>query len=397
MALSSHVGNFTQPTTTNASFAVTGVGFTPKVLILFASDRTSSGTSANVAHYMGFATSTSNRVAISQVYNSGTTGQDRAHDDSKCFIVLSTAGSSLVAADLVSFDADGFTLNFSTVDSTARLIGYIALGGSDLTNAFIKSFLPPGATGNQSITGVGFKPDAIFFLSAGVGGAPPSNNTGVCNIIFGFTDGTNQKALFYNTVKQSQQVSKVIAKAAAILATLTSFDSDGFTLNYTAIEAKYNFALCLKGGKYKVGVFNQATSTGNQSVTGVGFQPTGVILASINQTASSSLLATASRISFGAASDSASRMSIWSGGNTTDVTSDNNTDTGKVLNMITEGASPTTNTSADFVSNDSDGFTINNTSADATAREIVYMAFGSTAIASTSVKMQAIRGWSFPV
>lgn len=404
MALSTKVGSFIQPTATNASFAVTGVGFKPKALILFATDQTTTGTGTDIAYHQGMATSTTNRAAASDTQLTATNTSYRYHNDTKCFVVMPTSGTLAVAADLVSFDADGFTLNFSTVDSTARIIGYMALGGTDLTNAFIKEFLPANSTGNQSFTGVGFKPDAIFLISGAVSTAPPSGDANDCNIFYGFaTSSSSQKASLANprSGTTSAQQSELILKNSGgstftMRGSLVSMDSDGFTINFTDIGSmKYCYALCLKGGQYAIGAFNQNTSTGNQSVTGLGFQPSGVILSSINATTTASILTTQSRISLGMASSSTARASIWNGGGNAG-TQDNNTDTGKVLNMITEGASPTTNTAADFVSMDSGGFTINNTTADATSREIIYFAFGSNA-PTTAVKMQAMRGWSFPV
>ena len=44
--------------------------------------------------------------------------------------------------------------------------------------------------------------------------------------------------------------------------------------------------------------------------------------------------------------------------------------------MTPAGASPTTQAAFDFVSSDSGGFTINNTTVDATSREVIYLAIG---------------------
>lgn len=387
MALSYKVGNFAQPTTTNASFGVTGVGFKPKALLLYATDQTATGTGSNIARYMGMATSTTNRVGISETQSSGSNTGCRAHDDTKCYLVVNPSATTLASADLVSFDTDGFTLNFGTVDAVARIVGYIALGGADLTNAFIKEFKPAASNTDQSFTGVGFKPDAMILISSQNGTAPPNSETASCDWNTGFGDtALTQEATMFNslTATESSQRAKIIDKSSSsgsftCTATLKSFDADGFTLNFTVTSSvKYQYALCLKGGQYKVGTFNQPGSTGNQAITGVGFQPVGLILTSFNAVTNASLVTNQSRNSWGAASGSTSRISVWDGGGNNG-TMDNNTDTGKIINMITEGVSPTTNASADFVSFDSGGFTINWTTADATAREVAYMTFGSNA------------------
>jgi hypothetical protein len=381
MAMSAKVGNFAQPTAVNASFPVTGVGFVPKAIVLLATDETGIGVSTNWVGYAGMATSTTNRAAISTIQLTATNTAQRSMDDTKVLKIVNTVGTTLVAADLVSLDADGFTLNFSTVDLVARIVGYIALGGSDLTNVFVKTFKPTGNSNTaQTFTGVGFKPDAAFHIGSSQGTVPPSTDGGSSELDFGFWTAALSKIATAtpNAATQSIQNSNALDRqGGSEVATLTSFDSDGFTLTFTAsTSVKYHAALCLKGGQYKVGVFNQATGTGNQSVTGVGFTPAGLLVASINRVSQSTVYTTSSRISFGAASSSTARFSIWSGGGNAGV-QDNDTDTGKIINMITEGATPTTNAAADFVSNDSDGFTINNTTADATAREIIYLAMGS--------------------
>lgn len=392
MALQAFTGNFTQPIVTNASFAVTGVGFTPKALILYATDQIATGISTGWGQYYGMATSTTNRVGISNSQTTATNTGSRAHDSTKCFIVVSAAGTTTVAADLVSFDADGFTLNFSTVSATARVIGYQALGGSDLTNAFIKAFLPAASNTAQGFTGVGFKPDAALLISAQVGAATQTD-TGAMGLSLGFAVSSTKRAALevqQNSATESvQKVTKVVEKSSSggtitMEGDFTSFDVDGFTITFsTTTSVKEIFALCLKGGQYNVTSFNQKVTTGSQAITGVGFQPVGIMLASVNLVTAAAIVTTSSRLSFGTATGSAARASIWAGGGNAGI-QDNDTDTGKIINMITEGASPTTNASADLTSLDNDGETLNWSTADATAREIVQFSFGSSPVAATN-------------
>lgn len=400
MALSAKTGTFTQPVLTNATFAVTGVGFTPKALILYATDETTTGIAIGWTQYYGMATSTTNRVGISNSQTTATNTGSRAHDSTKCFLVVSAAGTTIVAADLVSFDVDGFTLNFSTVNATARVVSYVALGGTDLTNAFIKAFLPAASNTAQGFTGVGFQPDAAFFISAQVAAATQTD-TGAMGLSLSFgKDATHRAALETqpNAATESvQKASKIIEKSSSggvisMEGDLTSMDADGFTITFsTTTSVKEIFALCLKGGQYQVGSFNQPGTTGNTATTGIGFQPIGLMLMSTNLVTSASISTTASRLSFGTGTASTSRSSIWAGGGNAGV-QDNDTDTGKILNMITESASPTTNASADLVSLDADGFTLNWTTADATAREILYFAVGSSPVVVSSAPARMMMG-----
>lgn len=392
MALSAKTGNFAQPTATNASFAVTGVGFTPKAIILYASNQITAGISTSWAEFYGMATSTSNRVGISNFQTTATNTGSRAHDSTKCFVAVNAAGTTIVAADLVSFDSDGFTLNFSTVDAIARIVGYTALGGSDLTNAFIKAFLPAASNTAQGFTGVGFKPDAMILMSAQVGAATQTD-TNAMGLSMGFgKDSTHRGALEAqpNIATESvQKASKIIEKSSSggaitMEADLTSMDADGFTITFgVSSSVKECFALCLKGGQYQVGSFSQATSTGNQATTGVGFTPSALLLMSTNLATSASISTVASRLSFGSGTSSSARASIWAGGGNAGI-QNNETETTKIISMITEGAVPATNATADLVSLDSDGFTVNWTTADATVREILYFAVGSNAVVASA-------------
>lgn len=389
MAFSTFTGSFTQPVTTNATFAVTGTGFVPKAIILYATNETAVGISTNFTQYYGMATSTTNRASISLDQTTATNTGSRGHDDTKCFVVYSAAGTATVKADLVSFDANGFTLNFSVVDITARIINYIALGGADLTNAFIKEFIPAAANTAQSFTGVGFKPRAMFLMSAQNSTAPPAVDTLAMGLSLGFASAAGSQAgleVQNNGATESALVTgNIIEKSSSggsftMTGALTTFDSDGFTITFSASSSvKYCFALCLLGGQYAAAAITQKTTTGSQATTGLAFKPTGVLMMSNDLVASASLVTTSSRVSFGSASGSANYGSVWAGGGNAGV-QDNDLDTGQLIKMYTEGATPTLNSAATLTSFDSAGFTLNWGTADATARNIWYLAFGSNAV-----------------
>jgi hypothetical protein len=63
-------------------------------------------------------------------------------------------------------DTDGFTLNWNNGASAAWLIQYMAIGGGDVTAAASGTFTPlDDGLVPESITGVGFQPDLLMFLS----------------------------------------------------------------------------------------------------------------------------------------------------------------------------------------------------------------------------------------
>jgi len=192
-----------------------------------------------------------------------------------------------------------------------------------------------------------------------------------------------------NVNGSNPQVAKHRQSTQRILSTTTtfteadfvSFDSDGFTLNYPTAggSADVFYYLALRGPQFKVSSFNQATSTGNQSITGAGFTPKASIMISANDVSGNNDAAQAhARASFGWATGTSERSSFWIGetDNVSPTVARRNIDTTKLIKMMTESASPTVNAAADHVSFDSDGQTINWTTADGTARQIIVLWIG---------------------
>jgi hypothetical protein len=306
------------------------------------------------------------------------------------FSLNGTAGS---IGDLVSMDADGFTLNWSFVDGGSQLINYLALGGTSLSNVGLGTIAAKTTTGNQAYTGVGFQPTALM-LFAGKWSTEPLNTNTNGAFTYGFATSSSARGAVAQRSKNSvnPQVAKHRQSASKVAISLTdagvfteadfvSFDADGFTLNYTTSggTADTIYYLALRGPSVKVGTFNQATATGNQATSGVGFTPKALLLLSGNDTSANNdnTLADA-QISIGAASSTTERFSLWTGERdaVSPTDADRNLDQTKAIKLFSAGT-PTLNAAADLNSFDSDGFTLNWTTADATARQVLYFAIGN--------------------
>lgn len=385
--LSVKIGSWSLRQTTGND-PVTGVGFQPKIIFLYADGLASDTTSAtNTLLMEGVATSSTNRGVMSYYRDNGSNTYRSEHNDR--VINMTTGASSFVVADFVSMDSDGFTVNVTTAVGAVEIINYVAIGGTDLTNVFVKHFQSPASPSSPQVTGVGFQPDAVLFYGA-LNTVVAANSSGVANVRGAalssssrWSNSSTSVSAFYSNQKTNKAIS-LIGDAGAVYeeADFTSMDADGFTLNWGTVlgDQRYYYAVCLKGGQYKLGSFNQATSTGNQDVTGIGFTPSLLMMTSYN--AISAQVPTNLRISVGAATSSTERFTHWGGdtfGNAAMLL-----DRAKVFKMYTE-PTPTAATTADFVSFASDKFTINNTVADATAREILYFAMGASTPA-TSIK-----------
>ncbi len=400
MGLSVKVGSFSQRTSTGSQ-SVTGVGFQPKAVLFFLTDKTADGSAANCQIGYGVATSSSNRWCFYGIAQSGlsTHSCSRRYSLSACIGAITAAGAIAAEAGLSSMDSDGFTVNWGTADSTARIVNYIALGGSDISGARCGEIQGPTVTGNQSFTGFGFKPTALIAFCMGTTTAAPALGAASVRPGMGFAGGGGQamfaNSIFYTTAlsRRFQRTDLVAGEAASsgasiCKAQLYSFDSDGFTLNWTEVytAGRYIYYLALAGPRVKVGSFTQKTSTGTLATTGVGFQPSVLFLGSYNLAADSSGFYDGARVSVGAADGSQQFAATW-GGSASGTTSDSqDLDRGAVLKMMTPaGSSPTTQAAAHLESFDADGFTLHWTTADATARQIIYLAIGPSITGTAAV------------
>lgn len=393
MAFSQKTGGFAANTSTGNQ-SVTGIGFQPKAIIFYASNITAIGSLAGLSASYGVALSSSDRFAAgySSLDNQAASNSDLRLDNTKCVTLVNTTPAIIFDADFVSMDADGFTINITTTDASARIISYIAFGGSDLTNVDLNYFQSSAGIGSQAVTGVGFQPDALILLPSLNTAAPPvmagaafglnigfatPNNQGQSNSVIG--SGANPQTGYRRqtttlSVNNGTSIGTIVNEGA-----VTSFDSDGYTINWTVAAQRFVCILALKGGTYKVGTITQPAVTGSQAITGVGFQPRSLMTISVNAAASTTYDKANSNLSLGSGNSSSSRRSFWIGNkdavSPTEI--DMNLDDTKLIKLMTSGT-PTVNAAADLTSMDADGFTLDWTTADATARQIIYMAMGDT-------------------
>ncbi len=391
---STKYGSFTKATGgAPVSDVVTGVGFQPKAVIFLWTRQTAEGFAADLNAGVGFASGPANEraVSVTSLDNQGNSDTGRRRSESNMILLLSggTDPTLEAQAELTSFDADGFTINWTTNDANAYRIHYIALGG-DITNALASTFTLTDVTGNQAVTGVGFQPDSVMFLWSFTTDVDVSERGSEIGI--GFAESAAaQGGMVYaakdndtNTEKRWQQRTDATILILDpersppdqdAVVDFVSMDADGFTVNKSDPPKNDTpiFYLALKGGRHSVGAFDQATTTGNQSTTGVGFQPEQLILASFNLAATTALSG-GGAISLGAAASSTARGGIWFQDRSDADPSEANmyTATSDTLTLAT-GPS-TVDARADFVQFDPDGFTLDWTTADATARQTLYWA-----------------------
>jgi hypothetical protein len=327
-ALHTKVGSFAAKTTgppTNRPQSVTGVGFQPTALIFFWTAQTAAGFANNATAGYGFATGpgSDRAVVYASDHNLPTDGNSiRRQSETRSILIMSSSGVLDSHAQLTSMDVDGFTLNWNTGASAAWLIQYMAIGGGDVTAAASGTFTPlDDGLVPESITGVGFQPDLLMFLSIDSNTVDGNVDEGRVSIGFAGSSGGSTITQGAITVATTNLVGGNVISTVwqrenrAILekntglfnttleAEVTSFDADGFTFmkhdNDTGTQTRTHY-LALQGGQYKLGTFAKPGATGSVGYTGVGFVPHGLIFFSKN--IQSSLNANEhARISFSAA------------------------------------------------------------------------------------------------
>lgn len=402
------VGSFAKSTGgAPVSQAVTGVGFTPRALILWTGNNTSSD-SFGASAYLGFGMSTASEsyaiaTAIQDNVTPTNTGRNQA---AKALTMCSYDGSTvLYECDLSSFDSDGFTLNWTTNDGNAVIVHYMALGGPNFTDAKIVTWTCPTSTGNKAVTGAGFQPDCVFHFGIMTSGAFPTTTTnakfnlGVMTTSAQWFGGLTETDNDSNndplrTFTSSRVLQQLGDSSVNNYATYVSMDADGFTVNFgdAASAAWYMASLCLKGGSYYVGRQTKSSGTGNEAYTGVGFQPEGLlIINSSGQLDGSSpngdIMLNISATD-GTSEQSALIVSEDLGSSTADNASSLDSTTKIVIGDV--DANQSINDEADIVSLDADGFTLNRTTS---ASNLYMFVFGFNGGAVPTGQPIALRDW----
>lgn len=393
MALSAKVGVFTANTVTGNQ-PVTGVGFQPKALIFFAGNLTADGNGAGGMQALGFAASSSQREAVASALDDGVGSSNSGIDLATACIVLLTDGTPTVdaIADFVTMDVDGFTINWTDAPASAVKINYIALGGSDITNVEVGNWTGPTTAGipkDHPKTGMAFQPDMVLFAPARNVTATGTAVTGA-NGLSGFTKfgGTFQQVGMARATpdasttnnRQYERIDKALVSVSTVLAleaTAVSFNSDGWTLNFTTVATSSVLIpyLAIKGGQWKFGSDSTPTATGSQVKSGIGFVPRLLMVFGLFSSASTSLgVNVSSNEGVGAASSAAAARAISLGVASTGLVAKNRAADAKIISAIDSGL--TLRQEASVTSLDADGWTLNFTTVQGTAREYLWLAAG---------------------
>ena len=166
------------------------------------------------------------------------------------------------ANGITSLDADGFTVGSANdVNENTKTIRWIAFKDNGSNTLAWGKYTGNGTA--QSITGLNFQPDMVFAK----------------------VDSTGARGCF-TTSTPAANTTFACLNAASFTGGFTTLDSDGFTVGSdsrvnTNASDYYWFAFKQVAGQFKVGSYTTTASpSDNRSITGVGFQPDMVIIRS---------------------------------------------------------------------------------------------------------------------
>lgn len=232
--------------------AVTGVGFQPEVVVnahIGAAVMTAPPTTAtNASFALSWFDASGEQASLCTFGNNASAPslEQRYQRADKALI-----GSSNIVtkeATWVSMDSDGFTLNYTTANtSNGQMISLALHGVSSQIGSFTKA--TGAAPASQQITGLRFRPRAVLFASVQAGssasigsqsrtglGATDGSTDG--SVAFQATDGSNPSSV-QGIDKTSKSFVKIDNGSSTIdaEASTSSLDSAGFTLNWTTNDA----------------------------------------------------------------------------------------------------------------------------------------------------------------
>jgi hypothetical protein len=186
-------------------------------------------------------------VAVYGNDGSGSANQDESYiNSSACFAIAEGGGPQIDnLADFVSWDADGFTLNYSANNLASRVFFGLILQGT-FQAAIGTQARKITTTGTQNVTTPGFQPVGV--LIAGGFATASATETTQSHLVLGAFDGSrnqgtwnssaasintdcNMYASAANCYTQATNPSTVAAQASGSLA------ATGYDLDWTTVDA----------------------------------------------------------------------------------------------------------------------------------------------------------------
>ena len=268
--LSAYAGIQDVANTQDNTIDITDPGFEPNVLFtalnasLPSSGRTNQfQLSFGVVHNDGASTITQYASYWADRDGRATTDQAMYTSDSAAAIEASPVSGALdFYIDCHTFDSSGFSISARNAGGNGRDLLYLALSFGGAVDSWVGLYSTPTSTGSDSNTGPGFTPQYLHMINTYAEAVDTAYDTPFAGSSgFSAIDANSQFSSSFNGEKgvatsNEQSLSDNVAVelpdddgSAGLTASFTSFDANGWTLNYSAVEAnaKLFFALAIEG------------------------------------------------------------------------------------------------------------------------------------------------------
>lgn len=223
------VANFDLPTSTG-NFSISTVGFQPECLIIFGAVTFFGSAFEEGFLHFGVATGASDQWAMSIFVDDNVAPasmiRSRRWADNRIISQVSHSSPDF-SASLVSFNSNGFTLNFDDVPGVAGIDAtYLALRGGGPYACGIET--APGSTGTQTIP-VGFVPEAMLFGTVGVASTGIHDDS---SFSIGAADSSRQNCAWAGALKLALNTGGIQSPTSVIV--LADVDTGSATLTAKA-------------------------------------------------------------------------------------------------------------------------------------------------------------------
>lgn len=387
-------------------FTIAGFG-TPKAALFFVTWGTVNGTAgAHAVFCTGMTDGTTHLCTAvgSRSTQADTVSWSRAAQDEVIYLPWYDGVNINGEANFDSWITDGVRINWANAPDAAYLITVVLFGGTDLSADV--SLITPSATEDATVdvATIGFEPDQVIVLFPGSTG--DFNDTKAVNLSMsiGFCD--NGGSLVQRCVAIGEADNVAAGEPAAVLCTdrvakriisdaeqagyeLGTFDASGFSVTtrnaaesnaFAALSLNYNSAV-----SHWVGSVDTPTSTGNDAITSPSFTPQLVMLGLSFLAAEDTLAVDGNGGAFGigvfddSGADYSNAIAIEDASATTDTESIADDE---AINLHQDDGSA--GLVAPYVSMDANGWTLNYTTTDGTARKLISLAIGAAAVGRTT-------------
>jgi hypothetical protein len=321
MGVSAKVGSFNIDTTKTVgqTQTITGVGFTPKLVMFWWAGGTNTSdvqTDAGFSHGFGAATGSTERwmVAVDAIDASSNGVDSYAHggmsSGSQCIAIRTGNKTTGFAVDGImdfdSFNSDGFVLMIDDQFASSYRIHYLAIGGTDITSVKAgrvdTSFSTPYDLNLKDVTDIGFTPDAMIVSrvqssqSSSIWGrmemsflVSPDNVQHVGAWLgngYGWGAATFCQSGYLQNEISLAQVGTTNTYELLSPARIQKKISNGIKISCSgAMKSLYPYwyfgYVAIKGGTFAVGNLTTRTD-GNDIAITTGFQPKAIMFCSVN-------------------------------------------------------------------------------------------------------------------